>query len=177
VPATAAAATHHARRWLGFAGVWLLLDLLTKWWAMVALKTHHSISLLGDLLRLTYMENRGMAFSLAFLPPWVLTAVALVAAVYISLLLWRKNFGWWKNLSLALVLAGALGNAIDRIRFGYVIDFIDSDFPDWIIERWPIFNLADSGVTVGMVLLAAFILFEKSPKTGSSGVATNAGSE
>jgi signal peptidase II len=63
------------------------------------------------------------------------------------------------ELSLALILGGALGNLFDRVRFGYVTDFFDFDFPDFIMTRWPVFNIADSAVTTGVTLWCVYLVF------------------
>ncbi|MDK9700932.1 MAG: signal peptidase II [bacterium] len=157
--------------WYLFALVWIALDQWTKYLAIHHLKTIAFKPLMGDLLRLSYAENTGMAFSISIFPPVVLLLVNCIAAVVIAVIIWRVPLGFVKSGALALIMAGALGNAIDRFRFGYVVDFIDADFPDFIMHRWPIFNLADSGISIGVTLFVLLVLLEK-PSPESKPLAT-----
>ena len=151
----------NALRWFGFVAVWLALDQITKRFAVTMLKPVGYVSVLGDFLRLTYAENRGMAFSISIFPPWFLTSIAIGAAIVLSYQLWKHPEPVFRNVCLSLILAGAAGNVFDRIHYGYVIDFIDCDFPDFIMNRWPVFNFADSGITVGVVMFGIYSIFEK----------------
>jgi len=138
----------------------LLLDQASKLWA----DSHMlgwSMPVIGDLLRFTLVYNEGAAFSMnpQKIVPWfsptmffgILTAIACVGAVYFFRELHKQDI--LSRLGIVLIIAGALGNFCDRLRIGKVVDFIDADFPDAIFERWPTFNLADSWVTIGIVLL------------------------
>jgi signal peptidase II len=128
---------------------------------------------LGDFLRLTYIENPGMAFGidvggkLFFSLFSIVASVAIIAYLYATR---KEPFGF--RFSLALILGGAVGNLIDRVFYGIifhdaplfygkVVDFIDVDFFDvnvlgYQISRWPVFNIADAAVTCGVVLLLVF---------------------
>jgi signal peptidase II len=134
------------------AGVVLVLDMLTKAWADSALRYGPSRRVLGDIVRLTYVRNPGVAFGLgAGLPiPYAIFSLAAIAAI-LYMVIRRPNQHGARLLSLALILGGAIGNLIDRVRAGEVVDFIDIGFRQW---RWPVFNVADSAVTVGVVLFA-----------------------
>nr|AGS54262.1 lipoprotein signal peptidase [uncultured bacterium contig00092] len=138
----------------------LALDQITKFWA----DSHAlgwSIPVFGDLLRFTLVYNENAAFSMKpqSILPWLsptiffgsLTVIACIAAVLFFRGTPKRDY--FSRLGITLIIAGALGNFCDRIRIGKVVDFIDADFPDFIFERWPTFNLADSWVTTGMVLL------------------------
>lgn len=132
-----------------------------------------SIPLIGDFLRLTYVENPGMAFGISFGAGKIfLTLFSLLASIALAWYLATiRTPSFWLKLGLALVLAGATGNLIDRLLYGVfygeaplfygsVVDFIDVEFPDFALwgnsfSRWPVFNIADSCVTCGMVLLLA----------------------
>jgi signal peptidase II len=138
---------------------------------------------LGDFVRLTYIENPGMAFGidvggkLFFSLFSIAASVAIVAYLYAAR---GERFAF--RFSLALILGGALGNLIDRVFYGVifreaplfygkVVDFIDVDFFDinlfgYQITRWPVFNVADAAVTCGVVLL---LLFHRSVRAGESG--------
>ncbi len=135
---------------------------------------YQSNQLFGDAVRITFVENPGMAFGLNFDLPLVLSLFSLGAAVFLVWLLWKtRDTGLTGlRLALALILAGAVGNLIDRsfygIAFGYgslfhgrVVDFIDVDLPDMSlfgneIRRFWVFNVADSAVSIGVILLFFF---------------------
>ncbi|MCX7835102.1 MAG: signal peptidase II [bacterium] len=151
----------YGKYWLLFALIWFLFDQATKQLAIYYLKPIGSISIVGDFLRLTYAENTGMAFSISILPSWFLLITAIITSVLLTLWIWKIDSGFIYNLAFSLVLAGALGNGIDRLLYGYVIDFIDVDFFDFILLRWPIFNLADSGVTIAIILIIISTFFQK----------------
>ena len=119
------------------------------------------ISWLRPVLSLTYVTNEGAAFGLfpqlKPLYPWI--AVAVIAII----LFYFRRFpldGWLIQVSLGMQLAGALGNLIDRLfHNGKVTDFIDLNF--WPLQEWPVFNVADSSIVVGVCILAALLLLEE----------------
>lgn len=121
-----------------------------------------SISAVGEeFARFTLAYNEGIAFSIDMGGRYVLSAVSLLASSVITcVILSSKKLKKVELWSLSMILGGAVGNLWDRITTGRVIDFIDCDFPDIIMERWPVFNIADSFITVGMVFLAVSLLFE-----------------
>lgn len=132
-----------------------------------------SISLWGDFIRITYIENPGMAFGIEFgAAKLLLSLFSIVAAGVLGFVLYRlqqRDAVWYIQLAIALVLAGAVGNLIDRVFYGVlygeaplfygrVVDFLDVDIPDisfgqWTLQRWWVFNIADAAVTCGMILL------------------------
>lgn len=151
----------------------LILDQLTKIWVRSSMTLGESHRVLGDeFFRLTYAENSGVAFGLNAGSPIFLiifNVVASVILVYLLLTSRRENslaHPKTVRVALALILGGAIGNLIDRTLFFRVTDFLDFDFPDFIIPRWPIFNLADSAVTIGVTLWCIYLVFtaKKSPK-------------
>jgi len=106
------------------------------------------------------MSNPGMAFGVRLIPPWVLILVKAITAVVIGIYILRSSrLIFLQTLPLALIMGGALGNLTDRLRWGEVVDFISVDFPDFLMERWPTFNVADSAVSVGVTILILFSLF------------------
>ena len=132
-----------------------------------------SFSVLGELVRLTYIENPGMAFGIDFGGKMFLTLFSIAASIGILLYLLRIRDGSFiVRLSLAMILGGAVGNLIDRVFYGVifgeaplfygkVVDFIDVDFINinllgYSITRWPVFNVADAMVSIGVVLLLVF---------------------
>jgi len=147
-------------RWLWLSALVLVLDQCTKWLAGSGLQYGEPVPLV-PMLALTLAHNYGAAFSfLGDASGWqrwffILLAVAVSAV----LLLWLKRLQrheWRIALALALILGGALGNVIDRLLYGYVIDFIDFYYGDW---HWPVFNVADSAISVGAALLLFDALF------------------
>jgi signal peptidase II len=142
----------------------LLADQLTKAWATAKLKPVGLIEIIPDFFRFSYALNRGVAFSLfaevEFNIKWILAAVSALAAALVAYYLARTP-GRQRRLcaSLALLLAGIIGNLIDRIRLGEVVDFIELHWRDQF--TWPTFNVADSAICIGAVLLALELLFEE----------------
>ena len=126
----------------------------------------NSINVFGDeLVRFTLAYNTGIAFSIKLGSRYFLSSISFLASIFIIYLILKidlkKKLELW---AFTFILGGAIGNLIDRAMYGKVIDFIDCDFPDFIMTRWPIFNIADSFVTVGMVFLAIQYLFLEKKK-------------
>lgn len=139
--------------WFALAGVLVVLDQLAKYIVVQTIEPGSPVNLLPFLsLALTY--NPGAAFS--FLAGaggwqrWFLVAVAALAAVVITALLFKQRDNLFLCLALTLVLGGAVGNLVDRLVVGAVVDFVLLHWRGW---SWPAFNLADSCITVGAVLL------------------------
>lgn len=134
----------------------LLLDVLTKSLAVSSLDAQRPLRLLGGAVYLTLVRNSGAAFSMASGLTWLLTLIALVVVVVIVRLAPRLRSPGWA-LGLGLVLGGALGNLMDRLLRapgplrGHVVDFVSLFAPDG--QVWPVFNLADSAIVCGGVLL------------------------
>ena len=129
----------------------LLADLFTKWLVVSRFELWESVTVLGDFFRLTYIHNPGAVFGIRLGSSYlhlILASVAMV--VVISLLIKTPESDRRGGTGLALVLGGAVGNIIDRLRFGVVIDFLDFGIGDL---RWYVFNVADACVSVGVVLL------------------------
>ncbi|MGE0372406.1 MAG: signal peptidase II [Gammaproteobacteria bacterium] len=141
-------------RWLWLTGVVLIFDQITKAWIAASLSLYDRIELLS-FLNITRVHNRGAAFSFLSTASgwqrWFFTVLAFAVSVMILLWLRRLPAGQQRLAAgLALVLGGALGNLWDRLQFGYVVDFIDVYYGNW---HWPAFNVADSAITIGAVLL------------------------
>lgn len=144
--------------WLYFAAAGLLvaLDQLTKFLTRAYLVGQGTVTLIPGVLGLHYVENTGMAFSALSGQTGLLTIVSLAVSILLALVIWKKwlftePFPQWM---LTLVLAGAVGNLIDRACFGYVTDMIKTLFMDF-----PVFNVADCCVVVGGILLAVYAIF------------------
>ena len=139
--------------WYALAALVVVLDQLTKYWVSASFVYGEARAITGFFnLVLTY--NKGAAFSfLASAAGWqrgFFIGIALIAIVVISALLARHPGEKRFCLALALILGGAIGNVTDRILLGHVIDFLDFHIAGW---HWPAFNLADSAITVGAVLM------------------------
>jgi signal peptidase II len=144
------------------AGIFVIvLDQLTKSWVVqyfVVPNGRDSIPLLGPFLELAYVWNSGVAFSLLSSDPIKFLFIALAIAV-IGYLYWRnrENGSLLLKFSFGLVVGGAIGNLIDRFRLGYVVDFIHFHIPG--VFEFAVFNIADSAISIGVVLLA-FLLWQ-----------------
>jgi signal peptidase II len=134
------------------AGGVLALDFVTKRWATEALAHRPPVELIGEYLRFTYTRNSGVAFGLGagFKFPYAIFSIA-AAVIILYLFLSRRVAGLGREIALALILGGALGNLVDRVSTGEVVDFIEIGWDRW---HWPVFNVADSAVSVGVVLFA-----------------------
>ncbi|NIN01056.1 MAG: signal peptidase II [candidate division Zixibacteria bacterium] len=162
----------------------ILTDQLSKTLITLLLPTGQSVPVLGNFFRLTLVLNPGGVFGTRLGSQNFYTFVSVLA---IGITLWfffkaktrETKFG----TGLCLVLGGAVGNLIDRFRFGEVVDFLDFNipnislppakiaffqFPGFYLDRWPVFNLADSFVLIGMVLVVISLLFHKVDQTAES---------
>jgi len=141
---------------LAIAAAVLVLDQATKTWIREALPLHASVTVIPGLLDLTHVRNTGAVFGLlnaADIPfkPALMTVIALLALVAIAIYAWRSaGDGPAARLALALILGGAVGNLVDRVRIGYVVDFVDVY---WRGYHFWAFNVADAAISVGAVLL------------------------
>ena len=143
-----------------------VLDQVTKHIIKTSMKMYDSITVIKDIFRITYIENTGIAFGIFNGIPhpavrWTLASVMLVAMAAITAY-WamHRKKGFVFNLSCGLILGGAIGNFIDRVIIGRVTDFIEVG---WKQYTWPVFNIADSAVSVGVCLFILFLLLEKNP--------------
>ena len=140
--------------WLGVSVVVIWLDMHTKQLASEALELYRPLEIFS-WLNITLAHSYGAAFSfLSDAGGWQRGFfVALASVVSIVLLVWLLRLPrreWRTALGLALVLGGAIGNLVDRVQLGYVIDFIDVHFGGW---HYPAFNVADSSITCGVIML------------------------
>lgn len=149
-------------KWLLLSVLVIALDLISKSIASSSLQLHQPLPVFPGF-NLTLMHNEGAAFS--FLSSaggwqrWFFAVIAAVVSVVIVGWLMRLKSGQhWLALALALILGGALGNLWDRLTLGYVVDFIQVYYQQWF---WPAFNIADSAIFVGAVLIVIDSLFGK----------------
>ena len=129
----------------------IFLDQLTKFIVTKSLILNQQISVIKGIFSLTLVHNRGAAFGMLQNQTPLLIVTSLFAIYLIYSNLKANNHGKIYSLALGLILAGAVGNLIDRLFLGYVIDFLD-------FRIWPVFNLADSAITIGGVLLGYSII-------------------
>ncbi|MBQ2378387.1 MAG: signal peptidase II [Clostridia bacterium] len=133
----------------------VVLDQITKWLAVEYLIPVRTLPIIKDALHLTYVENPGAAFGMMQNSRWIFLLVSTVAIIAIIIYLIKfapKNK--LALLSLAFILGGGIGNMIDRVALGYVVDFID-----FRLINFAVFNVADSFVCVGAALLIIYVLF------------------
>ena len=135
----------------------ILLDQGTKFWALASLKPIHNMTLVEGFMDLTFVENRGVAFGMFSGQRWfilLLTGIIAAGLIWFYKAMPKKKEYFPLRVSLVMVLSGAVGNIIDRLFRGYVVDFFEFTF-----FEWPVFNVADIYVVVGVTLLALMILF------------------
>jgi signal peptidase II len=155
---------------LGVAVLVVVLDQFTKRLAEDRLRGERSVPVVDDILRLTYVQNRGAAFGLlqdqtTF---FVLVGILVIGVIAMSYRYLPRS-GFLLHLALGLMLGGAIGNLIDRVRQGYVVDFVDFGYrANW----WPVFNVADSAIVIGVALMALNAL---SPSSEQQSPASSAG--
>ncbi|MBS1213468.1 MAG: signal peptidase [Proteobacteria bacterium] len=141
-------------KWLWLSGLVIVVDQLTKRVVDASMQLYETIELI-PYFQLTYLRNQGAAFSLLSQAGgwqrWFFILLAVVASIAISM--WLKRLPRdrrFEACAWALVLGGAIGNLIDRILYGYVIDFFDAFYKEW---HFPAFNIADSAISVGVTML------------------------
>jgi len=144
---------------LAIAALVILLDQLSKWLILAVVMQPPRVIEVTGFFNLVLTLNTGVSFGLlggdATWRPWILSGLSLVIAA--ALLVWlRRQRHWLPALAIGLIVGGAIGNVVDRLRFGGVVDFLDFHLAGW---HWYTFNLADSAISVGVVLLLADGLF------------------
>nr|WP_302639656.1 signal peptidase II [uncultured Agathobaculum sp.] len=151
--------------------VMIVVDQAVKHWAFTVLQPQHTIPLIENVFHLTYIENRGAAFSMfaKFDSRWIFVALAAVITLAICYALSKKlmqtALGSW---SLVLIAAGAVGNAVDRVARGFVVDMFD-----FRLIHFPVFNVADIFICVGGVLFVIYFMFQHKDKPNDKNEAVN----
>jgi signal peptidase II len=160
VPSPAVAAM---RKWhLAIAIAVVVLDRFTKWLVENRLDLHDTINLIPGFFRITHVQNKGAAFGLfaETSSEWRVTLLVMfsvVALIVVAGLLWKNHHSMvTTGIGLSLILGGAIGNLWDRVVAGHVVDFLDFYLGSY---HWPAFNVADSAIVSGALLLVAEILF------------------
>lgn len=139
------------------AALLVVCDQLVKYWVVSNLSLGEIMNVIPNVFSLTYYQNSGAAWSILQGQMWFFAIVTFVAVPLCIWLLWKNRRGSkFYSLALGLVIAGALGNFIDRMRLGYVVDMFQTDF-----MNFPIFNVADMCLTIGVVMVFIYALFEE----------------
>ena len=150
---------------IGIALIIALLDQASKWLAINYLEPHQILSIIPGFFNIVLVKNRGIAFGIfsqirsEFCYFFLLSTTIAAIGVILFFFFWKKKNQTWLTIGLSLILGGAMGNLIDRIRFAYVIDFLDFFLKGY---HWPAFNVADSAVTAGTFYLLINIIKGKS---------------
>jgi signal peptidase II len=146
-------------RWLTFLGLALVIvaaDQVTKAWLVSFLAPGQSVDVIGDTIRLVFSQNNGGLFGLLHGQAVLFGLVSIVVVALIILYQARVGGSLYLSITLGLLLGGALGNLIDRLRLGYVVDFVDAGVGSL---RWYTFNVADTGISFAIILLLAASLW------------------
>ncbi len=133
----------------------IVLDQLSKYHVVQNIELHETAPFIPKVLSLYHTQNRGAAFSMLSDKQWVFMVISTVSMFIIVWLLYKEyRRHTLLNVALSMVLGGGIGNMIDRVSLGYVVDFLHVDFVDFAV-----FNIADSFITVGAVLLIVYVIF------------------
>ncbi|MGY3765924.1 signal peptidase II [Vagococcus vulneris] len=137
----------------------IIVDQLVKWWTVANIPMYETFGH-NPILSLTYIQNRGGAWSIFDGHMWVLVLITIVALVVFPTILYKnRHESKWLTIGLSLIIGGALGNFIDRIRLGYVVDMFQTEF-----IHFPIFNVADVALNIGVICMFVYILFIEGKK-------------
>lgn len=140
--------------WIAIMVLVVFLDQLTKYLTILFLKPIDTLPIIEDVIHLTYVENRGAAFGMLQNQRWLFMTVSTVAIIALLIYLFKKkSHSKLENLSLAFIIGGGIGNMIDRVLLGYVVDMID-----FRLINFAVFNVADSFVCIGAGLLMLWII-------------------
>mgnify|MGYP002632315600 CR=1 FL=1 len=154
------------RRGLLIAAIVIVLDQASKWWILLSVMNPPQLMEIMPVFNLVLTWNRGVSFGLfnidSAASPWILSILAIVIVGVLGRWLHRAE-GKLMAAALGLIIGGALGNVVDRIVHGAVVDFLDVH---WGTYHWPAFNVADSGITVGAILLIVDSLFSARHQKG-----------
>ncbi|MBA4494224.1 signal peptidase II [Paenactinomyces guangxiensis] len=135
----------------------LIADQWTKWLVVKHMSLFQSIPVIDEFFHITSHRNRGAAFGILENQQWLFITITFIVIMIILYYLWQlKSERPWMSFSFALILGGAVGNLIDRIKTGEVVDFLDFRFGTY---NFPIFNVADSAIVVGVCILVLITLF------------------
>lgn len=153
-------------RLLSVAGIIFLLDQITKLWIVKNLTIYQTINVIDGLFNITYVLNPGGAFGFLANQSELIRGIVFLFVSFIALVvilyfyLTTPNTFWMLSNGFAMIFGGALGNLLDRVRIGKVVDFLDFYIGKY---HWPSFNVADSAICVGVAIFSYHVLFKKMP--------------
>ena len=152
--------------WLAVIAVVIFLDQLTKNLVVLHLKPIGTQPIIENAVHLTYVENEGAAFGMLADIPWLFMIISMIAiaALTVYLIVTRRRRDLLIPIALALICGGGIGNMIDRISFGYVVDFLNVE-----LINFPVFNIADSFVCIGAPLLFIAVLLLPNDSSDTNG--------
>ena len=163
--------------WIIIIAASVILDQITKMLVVNGMALYESIHLIKNVLSFTYIHNYGAAWGMLSDHRWVFIVVTALAIIVMPIFLYKyRNLHWMFGLSLSLIIGGAIGNMIDRVFLGYVVDFIQATFIDF-----PVFNVADICVVCGAIMMFVYVafidktLFADKPKAEKPEVTANDG--
>jgi signal peptidase II len=163
--------------WIIIIAASVILDQITKMLVVNGMALYESIPLIKNVLSFTYIHNYGAAWGMLSDHRWVFIIVTALAIIVMPIFLYKyRNLHWMFGLSLSLIIGGAIGNMIDRVFLGYVVDFIQATFIDF-----PVFNVADICVVCGAIMMFVYVafidktLFADKPKAAKPEVTANDG--
>jgi len=139
----------------------ILFDQISKIWVETNISTYRHVKILGDFVRLILAHNYGIIWGIPIRSPlvyYILPLIGIIVVLYLAL----KTRIKFLTIAFGLIIGGAVGNLIDRIRLGYVIDFIDMGIKNL---RWPTYNIADAAIDIGLVMIIAREIFKSKPKS------------
>ncbi len=161
---------------IAWSSVLIALDQLTKIYVHTHFQLHESVPVLEPIFNLTYVRNFGAAFGFlaeshpTFRKIFFMIIPPLAVIIILSILKTVSEKDKWQIFALSSIFGGAIGNYIDRLRFGYVIDFLDFHYLQFV---WPAFNIADSAIVCGVCILMFQMFFEKKSTTSQTATTTN----
>ena len=148
----------------------VLLDQVSKYLAVLGLKQIPSFTVIEKVLNFTYVENRGAAFGMLSEHRWVFMTISAVVIIALTAeVVWQKPKSKLTLIALGMIVGGGIGNMIDRVALGYVVDFIDVRFIDFYV-----FNIADSFVCIGCGLMVIALMIDEVRETKAKKAAANA---
>lgn len=140
-------------------GVSVIIDQLVKWWVVETIELHDTI-FQNPVLSLTHIQNNGAACSILEGKMWFFFIITMIALIILPYLLYKNRFeSKWMTIGLSLIIGGTIGNFIDRMRLGYVVDMFQVEF-----FNFPIFNVADVSLVLGVACVFIYILFFEEKK-------------
>ena len=141
--------------WMIVIAASVLLDQITKMIVVNSMELYQSISVIDHVFSFTYIHNYGAAWGMLSDHRWVFILVTAIAIIVLPIFLYRyRNLHFMFGFSLSLIIGGAIGNMIDRVVLGYVVDFLEATFIDF-----PVFNVADICVVCGAIMMFVYIAF------------------